>query len=269
MPGPLLPNSPHMQFEEVKHLDTQKNEFWHARELMPLLDYSQWKNFEIVLEKAKKACVNSGQEVTSHFSEISKKVALGSGSVREVKDYKLSRYACYLVAQNGDPAKTAIANAQTYFAIQTRRQELFQSLGEDQRRLFIRSEIKKQNKQLFSTAKKAGVTDFGKFNKMGYLGLYNSPIEKVKEQKGIGDDDILDRSGSTELAANLFRITQTEDKIKREEVKGSGMANIAHYVVGQQVRKSIKEIGGTMPEDLPPAEHINKLKNPGQQKLIK
>lgn len=270
MPTDLTLSSPHRDFESIKHTTDRKDEFWTARELMPILSYSNWRNFEIVLEKAKRACVTSGQEVTSHFVDTIKKVKLGLGGIREVKDYKLSRYACYLIAQNGDPSKEPIAQAQTYFAIQTRRQELFQNLGEDERRLFIREEIKKQNKQLFSTAKKAGVTDFGKFNKMGYLGLYDQDIDQVKEKKGIGQDDILDRAGSTELAANLFRITQTEEKMKKEEVKGEGRANITHLMVGKKVRDSIKDIGGTMPEDLPPAQHIKEIKsNPGQQKLIK
>lgn len=256
-------------FESIKKQDDTKTEYWTARELMPVLGYSKWKNFEVVLEKAKKACVTSGQDVTSHFFNVGKMVNLGSGSVRDVTDYKLSRYACYLVAQNGDPDKPAIATAQTYFAIQTRRQELSQNVGEEERRLFIREEIKKQNKQLFSTAKKAGVEDFGKFNKMGYLGLYDQDIDKVKTKKAIGTDDILDRAGSTELAANLFRVTQTEEKILRENVHGQGLANIAHLIVGKKVRDSIKDIGGTMPENLPPAPHIKNIANPAQQKLIK
>ena len=269
MPSNSLASSPHKDFETIKHISENKHEYWTARELMPLLAYSQWRNFEIVLEKAKKACATGGQDVTSHFVETSKKVKLGLGSNRDIKDYKLSRYACYLIAQNGDPSKQPIANAQTYFAIQTRRQELAQNNGEDERRLFIRNEIKKQNKQLFSTAKKAGVEDFGKFNKMGYLGLYDQDIEKVKETKGIGPDDILDRAGSSELAANLFRITQTEEKIARDKITSQGMANMTHLVIGKKVRDSIKDIGGTMPESLPPAQHIKEIKSPLQQKLIK
>lgn len=267
MPNQIT-TTPH-GFESIKKIGEDKIEFWTARELMPLLEYSNWKNFEVVLEKAKNACVTSGQDLTSHFFTTIKKVNLGSGSQRDILDYKLSRYACYLIAQNGDPSKLPIAKAQTYFAIQTRKQELSQNFDEDHRRLFIRNEIKKQNRQLFSTARKAGVEDFGKFNKMGYLGLYDQDIDNVKLKKTIGEDDILDRAGSSELAANLFRITQTEEKIARDNITSQGMANMAHLVVGKKVRESIKDIGGTMPEDLPPAQHIKKIKNPNQQKLIK
>ncbi len=265
--------APHENFEVTKHMDDDGFEYWTARELMNLLGYTKWSNFEKTIEKAMKSCSTSNQKISDHFPEISKKIIIATGTAkqttRRIKDYKLSRYACYLIAQNGDPNKTPIAVAQTYFAIQTRRQELFQSLNEDERRLFIRNEVKKQNKKLFSTAKKAGVKDFASFNNFGYLGLYNQPLEKVKETKKIGEDDILDRAGSTELAANLFRITQAEEKIKNEQLHGQGKANIAHYVVGKQVRKSIEEIGGTMPEKLPPQQHIEKLNDPAQQKLLK
>lgn len=264
----IVLNSPHQDFEKIKKIDTNRIEYWEARELMPLLGYQQWKNFEPVINKAKTSCKNSGQLVTGHFSDISKMVKLGSGSERNVKDYKLSRYACYLIAQNGDPSKQAISNAQTYFAIQARRQELAQTLEDDQKRLFIREEVRQQNKQLFLTAKQAGVTEFGKFNDFGYLGLYNMHIPSIKEKKGIGKDSIIDRAGSIELAANLFRITQTEDKIKRENIKGQGKANVAHFVVGKKVRETIKSIGGTAPEDLPTQTHIKRLR-PGQQKLTK
>lgn len=261
-------NAPHQDFEKIKKLDENGVEYWEARELMPLLEYLRWENFEPVISKAIIVCQNSGQTVISHFRNITKKVVLGSGAIRYVKDYKLSRYACYLIAQNGDSAKQAISNAQTYFAVQTRRQELFQSLEEDNKRLYIREEVKKQNKKLFSTASKAGVKDFGKFNNLGYLGLYGLSIPKIKRLKGIAKDDILDRAGSSELAANLFRITQTDDKIKREKIVGQGKASFAHYVVGSKVRNTIKELGGTMPEKLPSQTHIKKIK-PGQQKLIK
>lgn len=254
-------SAPHKDFESIKKLDENGIEYWEARELMPLLDYLRWENFEPVIHKATIACKNSNQSIISHFRDITKKVVLGSGGVRNVKDYKLSRYACYLIAQNGDSSKQAIANAQTYFAIQARRQELAQ-------RLSTREEIRQQNKQLFKTAKKAGVTEFGKFNDFGYLGLYNMHISSIKEKKKIGKDSIIDRAGSLELAANLFRITQAEDKIRREDIKGQGKANVAHFVVGKRVRKTIKEIGGTMPENLPTQTHIKKLK-PIQIKLIK
>jgi DNA-damage-inducible protein D len=261
-------SSPHRDFEKIKKTDTDGIEYWEARELMPLLGYLQWKNFEPIINKAKLSCKNSNQSIIGHFADIGKMVGLGSKSKRNIKDYKLSRYACYLVAQNGDSSKQSIANAQTYFAIQARRQELAQTLEDDKKRLFIRQEVRQQNKQLFQTAKKAGVTEFGKFNDFGYLGLYNMHIPNIKERKAIGADSILDRAGSIELAANLFRITQTEDKIRREEIKGQGKANVAHFVVGKKVRETIQDIGGIMPENLPVHSHIKKLK-PGQQKLIK
>ena len=190
------------------------------------------------------------------FADIGKMVGLGSVATRNVKDYKLSRYACYLIAQKRRFVKTSCANAQTYFAIQARRQELAQSLDDDKKRLFIREEIRQQNKQLFKTAKKAGVTEFGKFNDFGYLGLYNMHISSIKEKKKIGKDSIIDRAGSLELAANLFRITQAEDKIRREDIKGQSKANVAHFVVGKKFAETIKDIGGTMPEDLLPQKNI-------------
>lgn len=186
-------------------------------------------------------------------------VTIGSGAERKTTEYRLSRYACYLIAQNGDSRKKEVATAQTYFAIQTRKQEILQQLDEDGKRLFIRNEVKQQNKQLFSTAKQAGVTNFGKFNNMGYIGLYGMSLPKLKTKKKIGNDDVLDRAGATELAANLFRITQTDDKIKKEKITGDGRASGAHFSVGSKVRESIEKIGGTMPEDLPPQKHIKEL----------
>ena len=185
-------SAPHKDFENIKKIDEDGIEYWEARELMPLLDYVRWENFEPVIHKALIACKKSDQHAISHFRDITKKVVLGSGGTREVKDYKLSRYACYLIAQNGDSSKQAIANAQTYFAIQARRQELAE---DDNKRLFIREEVRQQNKQLFRTAKKAGVTEFGKFNDFGYLGLYNMHIPSIKEKKDIGKDSIIDRAG--------------------------------------------------------------------------
>ncbi len=246
-------------FESIKKIDADGAEYWEARDLMPLLDYSKWSNFEKVVIKAKKSCSNSGQDVENHFADVGKMVSVGYGNEREVYNIKLSRYACYLIAQNGDSRKKAVANAQTYFAIQTRKQELFEQLDSSEKRLFIRGEIKDHNKKLFSTARKAGVSNFGKFNEAGYVGLYGMRSASVKKKKNIGKDSILDRAGSTELAANLFRITQTEDKLRREKIQGEGHATFAHTVVGQKVRKSIKDIGGTMPEDLAPEEHIKKV----------
>lgn len=268
----LLPSSPHQNFEEIKKIDLGGIEYWAARDLMKLLEYKNWRDFQNTIDKAIHSAKKAGQSPQNHFVHAGKMIKIASGSAketfREIEDYKLSRYGCYLIAQNGDPRKPAIATAQTYFAIQTRRQELSQSTSDDYKRLYIRDQVKKQNKKLFSTAHRAGVTNFGKFNNMGYLGLYGLSIPKIKQKKNIGKDDILDRANSTELAANLFRITQTEEKLNRENITGQGRASITHLEVGTKVRKSIAEIGGTMPENLPPAPHIKKL-TPGQQKLLK
>lgn len=259
----LIPSAPHKNFEEIKEIDENGVEYWEARELMPLLGYTKWENFEKVIKKAKISCKKAEQSASYHFADVRKMIIIAKGSAkqaqRKIKDYKLSRYACYLIAQNGDPSKEPIATAQTYFAVQTRKQELFQELGEDMKRLFIREEVRKQNRQLFSTARKADVKNFGKFNNMGYLGLYGMGLPKIKKKKGIGKDDVLDRAGATELAANLFRITQTDDKIRKEEIKGEGRASMTHYSVGHKVRKTIEEIGGEMPENLPSEKHIKKL----------
>ena len=263
----ITPSTPHKNFEGIKKIDENGVEYWEARELMPLLGYTKWENFEKVVKKAKIACKKSKQPVENHFPDVRKMVTLGSGSKRRVKDYKLSRYACYLIAQNGDSSKEAIATAQTYFAVQTRRQEIYQQLDENTKRLFIREEVRKQNKQLFSTARKAGVKNFGKFNNMGYLGLYGMSLPKIKKKKGIGKDDVLDRAGATELAANLFRITQTDDKIVKDKIKGEGRASMTHYSVGHKVRKTIEEIGGEMPESLPAEQHVKKINDRKIKKL--
>lgn len=255
-----LISSPHKNFEEIKKIDENGIEYWEARELMPLLGYLKWRNFdEVVIKKAKIACEKSGQTITNHFADIGKKVSIGSGAERESKDYKLSRYACYLIAQNGDPSKQEIANAQTYFAIQARRQEVFQELAENEKRLFVRGEIKDHNKKLFATAKQAGVSNFGRFNNAGYEGLYGMRKAQIQARKGIGKDDVLDRAGATELAANLFRITQTDEKIRNEDIKGDYKASNTHFEVGKKVRQTIREIGGTMPEALKPEKHIKEL----------
>jgi len=265
-------SSPHKDFENIKHLDSRNVEYWEARELMILLDYQKWQAFQKVITKAIISCKKAGQSPQNHFIQSNKMIKIATGSSKEtnrlIENYKLSRYACYLIAQNGDSHKKQIAQAQTYFAIQARRQELFQNMDNEQKRLFIRNEVKNENKKLFSTAQEVGVTNFGKFNNLGYLGLYGLSIPKIKSKKNIGKDDILDRAGASELAANLFRITQTEEKIKKENIKGQGKASLAHFVVGAKVRKSIKDIGGTMPEDLPSEEHIKKIQ-PGQDKLLK
>jgi len=264
-----LISSPHKNFEEIKKIDKNGFEYWEARELMPLLGYVKWKNFEeVVIGKAKIACDKSGQTITNHFADIGKMVKIGSGSEREVKDYKLSRYACYLIAQNGDSSKQAIATAQTYFAIQTRRQEIFQQLAENEKRLFVRGEIKDHNKKLFATAKQAGVSNFGRFNNAGYEGLYSMRKDQIQKMKRIGKDNILDRAGTTELAANLFRITQTDEKIRNENITGDYKASHTHYEVGKKVRQTIREIGGTMPEALKPEQHIKELEKE-RKKLLK
>ena len=265
-------SSPHKNFEEIKKIDENGIEYWEARELMPLLGYFKWSNFEkVVIKKAKTACKKSKQTIDYHFADVGKMIKIAVGTSREttrkIQDYKLSRYACYLIAQNGDPQKQEIANAQTYFAVQTRRQEVFQQLEKSEQRLSLRGKVKTHNKELNTTAYRAGVKNFGKFNNAGYLGLYGMNAKSVQKKKRIGSDSVLDRAGATELAANLFRITQTDEKLKKEKIKGEGKATFTHIVVGQKVRKSIKDIGGTMPENLSPEPHIKQLEKQKRQLL--
>lgn len=259
-------------FESIKKINSDGVEYWEARELMPLLGYDDWKNFYNVIKKAQLSCKNSNQIIENHFSEVGKLIFIAVGTPREaqrkVKDYQLSRYACYLIAQNGDSSKTQIAIAQTYFAVKTRMQEVSEQLTEDQKRLFIRKEVRDQNKKLFQTAQKAGVSNFGKFNNYGYLGLYTLTSDGIRQEKGIGNDDVLDRAGSTELAANLFRITQTDEKICNDKISCEEEANATHFDVGRKVRNTIKEIGGTMPEKLPPEKHIKELEKV-EKKMLK
>jgi len=198
--------------------------------------------------------------VDNHFTDLSKMVRIGSDSVRKVSDWKLDRYACYLVAQNGDPKKIEIALAQSYFAVQTRRQEVFEQLSDSDKRMFIRDEVTFENKKLFSTAKRAGVTKFGSFNDAGYKGLYGMALAEIEQRKNIKKGELLDRAGTTELAANLFRITQTDEKIKKDSIRGDAQASQAHFMIGGKVRQTIKDIGGTTPENLLPEEHIKELK---------
>ena len=260
----------HQTFEEIRQINNAGEEFWLARQLAKILEYADFRNFLLVIEKARQACKNSGHAEKNHFVEITEMVNLGSGAEREVKSFALSRYACYLIVQNGDPAKPVIANGQTYFAIQTRRQELaddkaFQRLKEDEKRLFLRNEMREHNKQLVEAAQQAGVEsnlDFAVFQNHGYKGLYGGLDAKgIHTKKGLKkSQNILDNMGSTELAANLFRATQTEEKLRRENIQGKGKANQTHYEVGKKVRKTIEELGGTMPEDLPtPEEDLKKL----------
>jgi len=227
---------------------------------MPVLGYSKWEKAEDVVARAARACINSGQSVDNHFHRSVKMVDIGSNTVRQVRDWKLDRYACYLIAQNGDPKKQEIAMAQTYFAIQTRKHEIFEQLPDVDKRLFIRGQVTEHNKKLFKTAKKAGVTSFGSFNDAGYKGLYGMPLSEIENKKEIKKGELLDRAGTTELAANLFRITQTDEKIKNDNIKGNYNATQTHFMVGGKVRQTIKDIGGTLPENLQPEKHIKELK---------
>ena len=257
-------------FEQIKHTDDNGNEFWMARQLAKALEYTDFRNFTSVIEKAKDACKNSGQQVKYHLVEINEVVAVGSGATHNYPSYKLSRYACYLVVQNADPGKEVVALGQTYFAVQTRLQEIRQMdeynrlSTEDEKRLFLRNEMAKHNTQLAAAAKNAGVIeplDYAIFQNHGYMGLYGELDAKaIHKKKGLKkSQQILDDMGSTELAANLFRATQTEEKLKREQIKGKQKANQAHYEVGKKVRKTIEEIGGEMPENLPVEDSIKKI----------
>lgn len=254
----------HTSFESIRVINEQGGEIWLARQLAKVLDYAEFRNFLPVIEKAKKACENSGQAVADHFVEIHEMVEIGSGAQRKMDSFALSRYACYLIVQNGDASKPVIANGQTYFAIQTRRQELqddtgFQQLNEDQKRLMLRNELADHNKQLAAAARDAGVEsglDYAIFQNHGYKGLYGGLDNKaIHQHKGLKKSQkILDHMGSTELAANLFRATQTEEKLKRDQVSNKAHANQTHFEVGAKVRATIEELGGTMPEDLPTPE---------------
>ncbi|MEK7525169.1 MAG: DNA damage-inducible protein D [Patescibacteria group bacterium] len=251
---------PTKDFEDLKQVDKNGIEYWMARELTSPLGYTQWRSFEDVVKRAMQACLNSGQFVENHFADASKMVEIGSSTVREVKDWKLDRYACYLIAQNGDSRKREIALAQTYFALQTRRQELIGSMTDDQRRVFIRGEVANENKKLFSTARKVGVNHFGWFNDAGYRGLYGKGIGEIEVSKGLKKGELLDRAGSTELAANLFRITQTDEKLKKGGISSESQATYVHLSVGREVRETIKKIGGELPENLRPEKHIKEVK---------
>jgi len=258
-------------FEDASHVDDDGTEYWLARDLGKLLGYSEYRHFLPSVDKAKRACESSGQAISDHFEDVLGMVDIGSGSQREVEDIKLTRYASYLIAQNGDARKKPIAFAQTYFAIQTRRQEIqdedvkqYVPLHEDQKRLLLRDEVREHNKNLASAAKECGVVDpldFAIFQNHGYKGLYGGLDRTgIQRAKGLKSrENILDHMGSTELAANLFRATQTEEKLRRDNIRGKTAANATHHEVGQRVRLAIKEIGGTMPENLPKAENIVKV----------
>lgn len=249
-------------FEQIRHIDNNGEEFWYARELQKVLEYTEWRNFAKVIAHAIEAAEKSIGTAEDHFVEVNKMIELGKTARRNVDDYRLSRYACYLIAMNGDPAKQVIALAQTYFAIKTRQQELIEDydrLSEEQKRLAIRREMIEHNKSLAEAAQKAGVDtpqDYAIFQNKGYQGLYGGlGMREIHARKGLKKNEkILDHMGSTELAANLFRATQTDEKLRRENIQGKENANQTHYTVGRKVRQTIKELGGTMPEDLPTPE---------------
>lgn len=269
----------HQTFEGIRQFDAEGNEYWTARQLARVLEYSEYRHFLPVIERAREACRNSGHPEADHFEDVLDMVEIGSGAKRQVGDIHLSRYACYLIVQNGDPAKPVIANGQTYFALQTRRQELrddetFARLSEDDKRLAIRNELATHNKHLATAAKDAGVEtplDYAIFQDHGYKGLYGGRGAKdIHAAKGLKKSQkILDHMGSTELAANLFRATQTEEKLRREKARGKQKANQTHFEVGQKVRQTIADLGGTMPEALPtPKASIQQLEK-GKKKLEK
>lgn len=263
-------------FESIRHVDEYGREFWYARELQVALEYTEWRNFYKVIDRAKEACNGSGNLVSECFVEVNKTLPMPKGGEKEISDIKLSRYACYLIVQNGDPHKKVIALGQTYFAVKTRQQELteaFEDLSEDAKRLATRNEMKRHNKSLAEAANMAGITDpidYAIFQNKGYQGLYGGLGRKeIHERKGLKkSQDILDFMGSTELAANLFRATQTDEKIRRENIVGKAAANKTHYEVGKKVRQTIKELGGTMPEDLPtPERSVKQIEREEKKKL--
>ena len=262
-------------FESIRHVNKYGQEFWYARDLQIALGYTEWRNFCKVIEKAKEACRGSNNAVSDHFVDVNKIVNAGATS-KDIGDIQLSRYACYLIVQNGDPRKKVIALGQTYFAVKTRQQELienYENLSEDQKRIAIRQEMKENNKMLVAAAKDAGVEttlDYAIFQNYGYMGLYGGlKASDIKERKGLKkSQDILDYMGYEELAANLFRATQTEAKLRRENIQGKQEANKTHFEVGKKVRDTIKDLGGTMPEDLPtPEKSIQQLEREQKKKL--
>ncbi len=261
-------------FESIKHIDSDDVEFWYARELMKVLQYSNWQNFEKIINKAKVSCENSDVNVGEHFIDVNKLSKRANNAEIEIKDYKLTRYACYLIAQNGDSRKKVIALAQTYFAVQTRKQEIsekeYSMLTEDEKRFYQRDLTRKGNYSLNQTAKKAGVKNFDKFHNAGYKGLYNGETaDDIAKRKGLRyREDILDNMGSDELIANLFRISQTEQRLKKDNVDTEKKACDTHTKIGKIVRKAIKEAGGTMPEDLPtPKKSLKQLEKENNLKL--
>ena len=253
-------------FEEIKHIDENGNEYWLARELQVALEYKQWRRFEAVISRAKTSCENSNIKVDYHFANVGKTIKMPKGATKIIADYKLSRYACYLIVQNADPKKEVVALGQTYFAVQTRKQELmekeYENLTEDEKRLYQRNLTRKGNYQLNRTAKNAGVKNFDKFHNAGYKGLYNGETaDDIAKRKDLRyREDILDNMGSDELIANLFRISQTEQKLKREKVKTENIANKTHFEMGRDIRNFIIDQGGMMPEEMPtPKKSLKEL----------
>ena len=262
-------------FESIKHVNENGIEFWYARELMISLEYSSWDKFKAVIEKAKISCKNSGSLDTEHFSQVGKSLNLPNGAIKYIEDYdyKLTRYACYLIAQNGSPRKKTVALAQTYFAVQTRKQELteeeYKQLGEDDRRLYNRNLARTKNSALSDIAQKRGVENFAKFHNAGYIGLYKETAGQIKQRKGLKkNEDILDFMGSEELGANIFRITQTEAKLKKTNMYNEDLACATHNYIGKAVRRAIQDMGGTMPEDLPtPQKSVKELEKEKKKQL--
>jgi len=263
LPAPPAPQPDPKGFEQLKLVNPHGAEYWSARDLQILLGYSQWRRFEEAIARAITSCTQSGNDPGHHFAGVGKMVTLGSGSQREVPDFHLSHFACYLIAQNGDPRKPEIAFAQKYFAIQTRRQELTDAFRRDQERLELRQQTKEEFKALSGAAQDAGVQSrmFGVFHDAGYKGLYGGlGNEQIKTRKGVPrDENLMDRMDTTELAANQFRMTQAREKLARQRIKGQQQAIDTHMQVGKEVREAIKRIGGTMPENLPPGEHIKQV----------
>jgi DNA-damage-inducible protein D len=259
-------------FEQIRRTNDAGNEYWSSRDFAKVLGYSDYRNFGQVIAKARTACFNSGQRIDDHFVDVTEMVELGSSAKRQVKSVYLSRYACYLIVQNADPGKEIVALGQTYFAVQTRKQELTEQAIEDERRLVLRDEMRLHNVKLADAAKDAGVVepkDYAIFQNHGYMGLYGGlKAQDIHRRKNLKkSQQILDHMGSTELAANLFRATQAEEKLRREKITGKAKANKAHQEVGAKVRQTIKELGGTMPEDLPTVESIKKLESSARKQV--
>ena len=261
-------------FEDIKHIDDLGNEYWEARELMPLLEYSKWENFHKVIERAKIACEKSNNNALHHFPEFRKTIQMPKGASKKVIDYHLSRYACYLIVQNANPKKKSVALGQTYFAIQTRKQEIsekeYSKLSEDEKRLYRRKQTRDGNKVLYKIAREKGVKNFDRFTNAGYKGLYNGETANdIAKRKGLRyREDILDNMGSAELGANIFRITQTEALLEKQKQSSEQLATDTHYKVGKAIRNTIKELGGTMPEDLPtPKKSIKELEQEKNKKI--